>query len=610
MAVEVHTKPVTQSPSREPIVNDFSITIATKNGSGSQTANATILRALFKMGIPVSGKNIFPSNIQGLPTWYTIRVSKDGFTARKDESEILIAMNKATVIDDVQKLKPGTMCIYSDGLGYTPQRDDVIFYKIPAAKMAAASGLEGKLRGYAENMAYVGVLAHLLGIEYVELESALNHQFKGKAKAVEPNTKTIKMAMEWAKVELTKADSYRVERMDKTTGMIMLDGNTASALGAVYGGVTFVAWYPITPATSVAEALGYYLKQLRTNPETKKPTYSVIQAEDELAALGMVVGAGWAGARAMTSTSGPGISLMAEFAGYAYFTEIPAVIVNVQRMGPSTGLPTRTSQGDILPCYFLGHGDSKHPCLLPGSIKEIFEFGWRALDLAERFQTPIFVLTDLDFGMNQWMSESFEYPDREIDRGKVLKAEDLERLKGNWGRYRDVDGDGIGWRTLPGTDHPLAAYFTRGTGHTDRATYSEKPEEWEGNLERLNRKFESARKEVPAPIEDRVTGAEIGIIGYGSTDPAIVEARTLLAKKGIKTSYMRVRALPLSESVGSFIRAHDRVYVVEMNTDAQMAQLVKLDTPELAARIFHLNKNDGLPLTARWISESLQKMEA
>ncbi|MBI5712462.1 MAG: 2-oxoacid:acceptor oxidoreductase family protein, partial [Chloroflexi bacterium] len=344
MAVEVQTKPA-PAPSREPIVNDFSITIATKNGSGSQTANATILRALFKMGIPVSGKNIFPSNIQGLPTWYTIRVSKDGFTARKDESEILIAMNKATVIDDVQKLKPGTMCIYSDGLGYTPQRDDVIFYKIPAAKMAAASGLEGKLRGYAENMAYVGVLAHLLGIEYVELESALNHQFKGKTKAVEPNTKTIKMAMEWAKVELTKADSYRVERMDKTTGMIMLDGNTASALGAVYGGVTFVAWYPITPATSVAEALGYYLKQLRTNPETKKPTYSVIQAEDELAALGMVVGAGWAGARAMTSTSGPGISLMAEFAGYAYFTEIPAVIVNVQRMGPSTGLPTRTSQG-------------------------------------------------------------------------------------------------------------------------------------------------------------------------------------------------------------------------------------------------------------------------
>ncbi len=609
MAVEVQTKPA-QAPLREPIVNDFMITIATKNGSGSQTANATILRALFKMGIPVSGKNIFPSNIQGLPTWYTIRVNKDGFTARKDESEILIAMNKATVIEDVQKMKPGTMCIYSDGLGYTPQRDDVIFYKIPAAKMATTSGLEGKLRGYAENMAYVGVLSHLLGIEYAELESALNHQFKGKAKAIEPNIKTIKAAMEWAKAELTKSDPYSVQRMDKTKGMIMLDGNTATALGAVYGGVTFAAWYPITPATSVAEALEYYLKQLRTDPTTKKPTYSVIQAEDELAALGMVVGAGWAGARAMTSTSGPGISLMAEFAGFAYFTEIPAVIVDVQRMGPSTGLPTRTSQGDVLPCHFLGHGDGKHPCLLPGSIKEIFEFSWRALDLAERFQTPIFLLTDLDFGMNQWMSESFEYPDREIDRGKVLKAEDIERLKGNWGRYRDVDSDGIGWRTLPGTDHPLAAYFTRGTGHTDRATYSEKPEDWEGNLERLNRKFETARKEVPAPVEERVKGAEIGIIGYGSTDPAIVEARTLLAKKGIKTSYMRVRALPLSESVSSFIRAHDRVYVVEMNTDAQMAQLLRLDTPDLAARISQLNKNDGLPLTARWISESLQKMEA
>jgi 2-oxoglutarate ferredoxin oxidoreductase subunit alpha len=594
----------------ESVVNDFSITIATKNGSGSQTANATILRALFKMGIPVSAKNLFPSNIQGQPTWYTIRASKEGFTARRVRSEILVAMNKASVYEDVQKLESGGMCVYSDSLAYTPNRDDVTFYKIPAAKLATASGLEGKLRGYAENMAYVGVLAFLLGIEVDELKACLNWQFKGKAKAIEPNVKTIVAAFDWAKENLTKTDPFRVERMDKTTGLIMIDGNTAGALGAIYGGVTFVAWYPITPATSLADALNDYLPGLRTDPETRKPNYSIIQSEDELAALGMVLGAGWAGARSMTSTSGPGISLMSEFAGYGYFAEIPAVIWDVQRMGPSTGLPTRVSQGDVLKTYWLGHGDTKHVVLLPGSVKECFEFGWRAFDLAERLQTPVFILSDLDIGMNQWMSEPFEYPEGEMDRGKVLTAEDLTRLNGSWGRYKDVDADGIGWRTLPGTDHPLAAYFTRGTGHNESALYSERPEHWEANMERLGRKFETARKLVPAPIEDRVEGAEIGFIGYGSTDPAIVEARSRLAAKGVKTSYLRLRALPLSDSVESFVRAHDRVYVVELNTDAQMTQLVRLDTPELAGRVFPLNHNDGLPLTARWIAETLEKMEA
>ncbi len=606
---EPQTSPVTVGAG-EPVVNDFSITIATKNGSGSQTANATILRALFKMGIPVSGKNLFPSNIQGQPTWYTIRASKEGFTARRVRAEILVAMNKVTVYEDVQKLESGGMCVYSDSLAYTPNRDDVTFYKIPAAKLATASGLEGKLRGYAENMAYVGVLAYLLGIEIEELKGCLNWQFKGKAKAIEPNVKTINAALDWAKENLTKTDPFRVERMDGTTGLVMIDGNTAAALGAIYGGVTFAAWYPITPATSLADALNDYLPGLRTDPETKKPNYSIIQSEDELAALGMVLGAGWAGARSMTSTSGPGISLMSEFAGYGYFAEIPAVIWDVQRMGPSTGLPTRVSQGDVLKTYWLGHGDTKHVILLPGSVKECFEFGWRAFDLAERLQTPVFVLSDLDIGMNQWMSEPFEYPEQEMDRGKVLTAEDLNRLNGGWGRYKDVDADGIGWRTLPGTDHPLAAYFTRGTGHNETALYSERPEHWEANMERLGRKFETARKLAPAPIEDRVEGAEIGFIGYGSTDPAIVEARSRLAAKGTKTSYLRLRALPLSDSVESFVRAHDRVYVVELNTDAQMTQLVRLDTPELAGRVFPLNHNDGLPLTARWITETLEKMEA
>ena len=607
--VEPKASPAPQSAG-EPIVNDFSITIATKNGSGSQTANATILRALFKMGIPVSGKNLFPSNIQGLPTWYTIRASKEGFTARRVRAEVLVAMNKATVIEDVQKLESGGMCIYADDTGYTPHRDDVTFYKIPARTLANASGLDGKLKGYAENMAYVGVLSHLLGIDLDEIKSALNWHFKGKAKAIEPNVKTINAAIEWSKANLTKTDPFRVEGMDRTTGMIMIDGNTAAALGAIYGGVTFVGWYPITPATSLADALNVYLPQLRTDPETKKPTFSVLQAEDELAALGMVLGAGWAGARAMKSTSGPGISLMSEFAGFGYFAEIPAVIWDIQRMGPSTGLPTRTSQGEIITAYWLGHGDSKHVVLLPGSVKECFEFGWRAFDLAERLQTPVFVLSDLDIGMNNWMSEPFEYPEGQMDRGKVLTKEDLERLGGKWGRYKDVDGDGIGWRTLPGTDHPLAAYFTRGTGHTEQATYSERPEDWANNMERLGRKFETARKLVPAPIEDRVEGAEIGIIAFGSTNPAIIEARHRLAAKGVKTSYLRLRALPLSEAVESFVRAHERVYVVEMNTDAQMTQLVRLDTPELAGKVFALNHNDGLPLTARWIVEALEKMEA
>ena len=606
---EPQTSPATAGAGN-PVVNDFSITIATKNGSGSQTANATILRALFKMGIPVSGKNLFPSNIQGQPTWYTIRASKEGFTARRVRAEILVAMNKATVYEDVQKLESGGMCVYSDSLAYTPNRDDVTFYKIPAAKLATASGLEGKLRGYAENMAYVGVLAFLLGIEVDELKACLNWQFKGKTKAIEPNVKTIVAAFDWAKENLTKTDPFRVERMDGTAGLVMIDGNTAAALGAIYGGVTFVAWYPITPATSLADALNDYLPGLRADPETKKPNYSIIQSEDELAALGMVLGAGWAGARSMTSTSGPGISLMSEFAGYGYFAEIPAVIWDVQRMGPSTGLPTRVSQGDVLKTYWLGHGDTKHVVLLPGSVKECFEFGWRAFDLAERLQTPVFVLSDLDIGMNQWMSEPFDYPEDEMDRGKVLTAEDLNRLNGNWGRYKDVDADGIGWRTLPGTDHPLAAYFTRGTGHNESALYSERPEHWEANMERLGRKFETARKLAPAPIEDRVEGVEIGFIGYGSTDPAIVEARSRLAAKGIKTSYLRLRALPLSDSVESFVRAHDRVYVVELNTDAQVTQLVRLDTPELAGRVFPLNHNDGLPLTARWITENLEKMEA
>jgi len=593
---------------RAPVVNDFSITVATKNGSGSQTANTALLRALFKMGIPVSGKNLFPSNIQGLPTWYTIRLSQEGFVARRPRAEIVVAMNPATALEDLQAAEPGGVFMVADDLKIPLNRADLSYYAIPAKKFAFENESDAKLRTYVANMVYVGALAHLLGIDLADIEAALLFHFKGKRKPVDSNMKVVRLAAEWAAANLTKTDPYRVERMDQTEGLIMIDGNTAAALGAIYGGVSFASWYPITPATSLADALNTYLPQLRVDPETKQATYSVIQAEDELAALGMVLGAGWAGTRAMTSTSGPGISLMTEFSGLGYYAEIPAVIWNIQRMGPSTGLPTRVAQGDIIAAYWSGHGDTKNVCLLPGSVNECFEFGWRAFDLAERLQTLVFVLSDLDLGMNQWMTEPFKYPDPPMDRGKVLSAEDVDRL-GGFARYKDVDGDGIGWRTLPGTDHPLAAYFTRGSGHNERAAYSERPDDWEKNMARLSRKFETARTLVPAPVEDRAPGAEVAIIGFGSADPAIKETRVRLEKQGLKTSYLRLRALPPTSSVREFIAAHRRVYVVELNTDAQLLQLLRLHTPEHAARLIACNHSDGLPLTARWITEAILEKE-
>jgi 2-oxoglutarate ferredoxin oxidoreductase subunit alpha len=602
---EVESSPRVDVPGgRPPVVNDFSISVATKNGSGSQTANTTLLRALFKMGIPVSGKNLFPSNIQGLPTWYTIRVSGDGFTARRPRAEIVVAMNPATAIEDHLQVEPGGVFIYADDLKLQLNRNDLSYYPIPAKRLSTTMETDTKLRTYVANMVYVGALAHLLGIGVDDIEAALLFHFKGKRKPVESNMKVVRAALDWSAANLNKQDPYRVERLNLTDGLIMIDGNTAGALGAIYGGVSFVAWYPITPATSLADALNHYLPQLRVDPQTKTPTYSVIQAEDELAALGMVLGASWAGARAMTSTSGPGISLMAEFAGLGYFAEVPAVIWDIQRMGPSTGLPTRVSQGDVILAYYLGHGDAKQVCLLPGSVKECFEFGWRAFDLADRLQTPVFVLSDLDLGMNQWMSEPFEYPTTPMDRGKVLNAADLERL-GGFARYKDVDGDGIGYRTLPGTDHPLAAYFTRGSGHNERAAYTERPDDWERNMARLSRKFETARSMMPKPVVKLTTGAEVGLIAFGSTDPAVEEARARLAKAGTLTSYLRLRALPLTEEVRDFVRAHKVTFVVEMNTDAQLHQLVQLHVPERAPQVLPANKSDGLPLTARWITEYL-----
>jgi 2-oxoglutarate ferredoxin oxidoreductase subunit alpha len=592
---------------RSAVINDFSIVAATVNGTGSQTANLALLRALFKMGIPVNGKNIFPSNIQGLPTWYLIRASKDGYIARKEESEILVAFNLATVKDDIENLPPGGVCLYNGDWRSVPQRDDITYYPVPVNEFVAHTGMKGKLKDYIANMVYVGALAQILGITLESLDEALDFHFRGRRKLVDSNMAVVKEAYQWAAENLEKSDPYQVAPMDETEGMIMMTGNEAAALGSVFGGVTLVAWYPITPSTSLVDALNTYLPRLRTDPETGRKTYVVIQSEDELSAIGMLLGAGWAGARAMTATSGPGISLMAEFSGLGYFAEIPAVIWDIQRVGPSTGLPTRTGQGDITFTYTLGHGDTKNVVLLPSSIKECFDFGVASFDLADQLQTPVFVLSDLDLGMNNWMSEPFEYPEESINRGKVLSAEEVEE-KG-FSRYLDIDGDGVGYRTLPGTEHPRAAFFTRGTGHNEHAVYSEKPEDWVQNMDRILRKFETASKLVPGPVIDEVDGAEIGIIAYGTTDYAVQEARDRLAAEGIETSYMRLRALPINEAVSAFIDKYDRTYVVELNRDGQMHSILVMENPELATKLESIAYLDGMPLTARRVLEAIKAKE-
>jgi 2-oxoglutarate ferredoxin oxidoreductase subunit alpha len=591
-----------------PLENDFSIQVATANGSGSQSSNTVLLRAMFQMGVPVSGKNLFPSNIAGLPTWYTLRASAAGWTARKKEIDLLVAMNPETAQEDVRGLPPGAAVVHDAPLPVAGLRDDLVLYPVPFDQVVAPVTGEPKLRKLLRNMAYVGVLARLLDIDMQEVERAIARQFGKKAKARELNLAAARAGFAHA-ATLEKRDRLRVRRMEATRGKIIVDGNTAAALGALFAGVTVVAWYPITPSSSLVEALVGYLRKYRVGPDGKA-TYAVVQAEDELAAAGMVIGAGWAGARAMTASAGPGISLMAEFAGLGYFAEVPAVIFDVQRVGPSTGLPTRTSQGDVLSTALLSHGDTQHVLLLPGSMEECFSFAVEAFDLAERLQTPVFVLSDLDLGMNGWMAEPFAYPARPLDRGKVLSAEELERL-GGFARYRDVDGDGIGWRTLPGTDHPRAAYFTRGTGHDDAAAYSESPEGFERNMARLARKLDRARGLVPAPELHGDAGAQVGIVAYGSSHPAVQEARAqLAAEAGIEADYLRVRAYPFSAEVARFVADHERVYVVEQNRDGQLAGLLKLDlAPDLVPRLRSLAHVHGLPLDARSVSDELRAQE-
>ena len=586
-------------------VNDLAIRVGTVNGSGSQSANLVLLRALYGMGIPCSGKNVFPSNIEGLPTWFHIRASAKGYISHRLHPQILVCMNGQTADDDVRALQPGTICIYRDDIEVDTSRKDVTFFRVPFAKLAEqAYPSDGKDKGYRDklrkvvNMVYVGVVAHTVGMEMEAVEAGIRREFPGrKAKAAEININAARAGHTWAAANMPANLPFRVERTNATQNQILIEGNKASALGAVFGGANVLTWYPITPSSSLAEYAEEFLKKYRTKPDGTK-TFAVVQAEDELAAIGMAIGAGWAGARALTATAGPGISLMTEFVGLAYFAEIPVVIIDVQRMGPSTGLPTRTSQGDIMKLHLLGHGDCRHVVLIPGDVGECFTLTAEALDLSQQLQTPIFVAIDLDMGMNLWLTDPFTYPDKPLQRGKLLSAEDLTRL-GSFGRYKDVDGDGVCYRTVPGTEHPMAAYFTRGTGHNESSGYSERPEDWKKNLDRLALKLETARTHLPAPVIDTDLNARIGLIAYGSSHAAMVEARDMLREQGVVTSYCRVRALPASDEVTHFIERHQRVYVIEQNRDGQVATLLRAALPgALADRIRSVPHYNGTPIAA------------
>jgi 2-oxoglutarate ferredoxin oxidoreductase subunit alpha len=593
------------------IINDFSIQVATVNGSGSQTANNVLMRSIFQMGIPVSGKNMFPSNIQGLPTWFTIRASKYGYVGRKKEIDFLVAMNPETAREDVMKLDAGAAVVYDEPLKLNALRSDLHFYPVPYDKLVGPVCPEAKLRKLVRNMIYDGVVAWLLSIEMEEIHKALFKQFgKRKAKAAELNWGACQAGYEYASKTFTKTDPYRVERMNETAGKIIVEGNAAAALGCVFAGATVVTWYPITPSSSLVEFMIGYLKRFRIDKETGKATYAVVQAEDELSAIGMVMGAAWAGARAMTSTAGPGISLMSEFVGLGYYAEIPAVIFDVERVGPSTGLPTRTAQGDILSTALLSHGDTKHPLLFPSSPEECFHMAGDAFDLAERFQTPVFVMTDLDLGMNNWMADPFTYPTEPIRRGKVLTAEDLERL-GGFARYKDVDGDGVGYRTLPGTNHPNAAFFTRGSGHNEKAQYTEREDDYVNNMDRLVRKFETIRAHVPKPVVDTRPNAQAGFVAFGTSHYAVEESRDQLRTEyGFETDYIRLKAYPFTQELRDFIARHERVYVVEQNRDAQLLSLMKMEfEPAEIAKLISVRYYGGLPIDARTVTDNVLSQE-
>lgn len=596
---------------RHSVVNDFSIQVATVNGSGSQTANTVLMRAIFQMGIPVSGKNMFPSNIAGLPTWFTIRASKHGYIGRRKEIDFLVAMNPETAREDVMKLESGAAVVYDEPLKLNTLRTDLHFYPVPFDKLVGPVCPEAKLRKLVRNMIYDGVVAQLLDIDMEEIRKALVKQFgPKKAKAAELNMGAAIAGFEYSKSTFTKTDPCRVERMNSTAGKIIIDGNSACALGAMFAGVTVVTWYPITPSSSLVETLIGYLRRFRHDPQTKEATYAVVQAEDELASIGMALGGGWAGARSMTATAGPGLSLMSEFIGLGYYAEIPTVVYNVERVGPSTGLPTRTQQGDLLTTALLSHGDTKHPMFFPSSPEECFSMSIEAFNFAEQFQTPVFVMTDLDLGMNNWMADPFAYPETPVKRGKVLTAEDLDRL-GGFARYKDVDGDGVGYRTLPGTAHQNAAYFTRGSGHNEKAQYTEREDDYINNMDRLAHKFEVMRQHVPAPVEQSATNAQFGIVALGTSDYAVRESIDQMKNEyGIEASYLRLKSYPFTDQLLDFIDRHDHVYVVDQNRDAQLLGLMRLElSAERIGKLRSVRYYGGLPLDARTLTDDIVRQE-
>lgn len=590
------------------IVNDFSIEVATVNGSGSQTSNLVMTKAIYRMGIPVGPKNVFPSNIAGLPTWYLIRVNKDGYLARRRRVDILVALNGATFAQDVPRVHPGGAVIYESEWGLTgaAKRDDVIYYPVPFAHLASRHISDFKLKRPLTNMIYVGVLAELLNIEHEAIEGALRHQLRGKEKAVKVNVDAIEVGRRYVRENLKKSDPYVLQRLNKTKDKILIEGNMAAAAGALFGGCSVAAWYPITPASSLSESLEDLMEKYRKDASGKK-NYAIVQAEDEIAAVGMALGAGWCGARAMTGTSGPGISLMSEFVGFGYYAEVPLVIFDVQRIGPSTGLPTRTAQGDLLMAAYLSHGDTKHLMLIPGTVEECYEFGMLAFDLADRFQTPVFVMLDLDLGMNLWLTDRFQYPEKPFDRGKVLTEEQINVI-GKFERYRDVDGDGICYRTYPGNAHPLAAYFTRGSGHNERAAYTEDGMDYQRIVDRLLVKFETARKTLPPSGVDLVSGAKVGIIAYGSSHQVMTEVRDTLSAGGIKSSYLRIRSFPFkTQPIKDFIKTHEKVFIVEQNRDAQMLQILKSEIGRDAMKIRPILHYSGFPLPAEVVVDGVMR---
>lgn len=586
------------------IINDFTINIATANGTGSQSANLILLQSLFEMGVPVSGKNLFPSNISGLPTWYIVRLSDLGYQAPGDRTHIQILVNPATWDEDLAAAEPGTVIIWnSDTKKKTVEREDIISYPVPMSSLARK--INPKIAKLVTNIVYVGVLAELLNIDQTCLESAVARQFKGKESAIELNITALGLGRDYFKENLTKTDPYTTESREVDHPQFFIEGNEAAALGAHYGGVQLLAWYPITPSSSMAESIIAYIPRLRSNDEGEA-TCAVIQAEDELAAAGMVLGAGWAGGRGMTATSGPGLSLMQEFIGLAYFAEVPSVFWDVTRVGPSTGLPTRTQQSDIAMLYEGSHGDTQHIVLIPGTVEECFEYGWRAFDYSERFQTPVFGMSDLDLGMNRWACEGFTYPDIPMDRGKVVREREAFEAFETFGRYLDVDGDGIPYRTLPGSG--MAPILYRGTGHNPMGVYSEKPEDYFNLMARLKMKIDGARDVLPAPLLREEEECEVGIIFLGSMENSIQEIDDILEQTGMKVSQCRIRALPLHSEVENFIRRHETVIVLEINRDGQMYGILRRELPnDLVTKVYSVAYSDGMPPRARIYAELIHE---